>query len=53
MIPMLHVVNGDATLALLKQSAVAGTFLVWRDMLMEGPVEVVLEDGSVVITKLR
>lgn len=35
---MLHVVNGDATLALLKQSPVAGTFLVWKDMLMEGPV---------------
>jgi hypothetical protein len=38
MIPMLHVVNGDATLALLKQSAIKGTFLVWKDMLMEGPV---------------
>jgi hypothetical protein len=35
---MLHVVNGDATLALLKQSSVKGKFLVWRDMLMEGPV---------------
>lgn len=35
---MLHVVNGDATLALLKQSTVKGTFLVWKDMLMEGPV---------------
>jgi hypothetical protein len=35
---MLHVLNGDATLALLKQSPVKGTFLVWRDMLMEGPV---------------
>lgn len=35
---MLHVVNGDATLALLKQSPVEGTFLVWKDMLMEGPL---------------
>lgn len=35
---MLHVVNGDATLALLKASPVKGTFLVWKDMLMEGPV---------------
>ena len=35
---MLHVVNGDATLALLKQSPIKGTFLVWKDMLMEGPV---------------
>ncbi|MDB5048041.1 MAG: DNA-directed polymerase subunit sigma [Fibrobacteres bacterium] len=35
---MLHILNGDATLALLKQSSVKGTFLVWKDMLMEGPV---------------
>jgi hypothetical protein len=35
---MLHVVNGDATLALLKQSSVEGTFLAWKDMLMEGPL---------------
>lgn len=35
---MLHVINGDATLSLLKQSPVKGTFLVWKDMLMEGPV---------------
>ncbi|HKP94717.1 MAG TPA: hypothetical protein VJ385_03070 [Fibrobacteria bacterium] len=35
---MLHVLNGDATLALLKQSSVKGEFLVWKDMLMEGPV---------------
>ncbi len=35
---MLHILNGDATLALLKQSSVQGAFLVWKDMLMEGPV---------------
>jgi len=35
---MLHVVNGDAALALLKQSPVEGDFLVWKDMLMEGPL---------------
>ncbi len=34
---MLHVLNGDSTLALLKQSTVKGDFLVWKEMLMEGP----------------
>jgi hypothetical protein len=35
---MLHILNGDATLNLIKESSVKGTFLVWKDMLMEGPV---------------
>ena len=35
---MLHILNGEATHALLKQSAVKGPCLVWKDMLMEGPV---------------
>ena len=35
---MLHVVNGDSTLGLLKQAEMEGDFLVWKDMLMEGPV---------------
>lgn len=35
---MLHILNGDATLNLIKESPVQGTFLVWKDMLMEGPV---------------
>ena len=35
---MLHILNGDATLNLIKDSTVKGTFLVWKDMLMEGPV---------------
>jgi hypothetical protein len=34
---MLHILNGDATLNLIKESSVKGTFLVWKDMLMEGP----------------
>lgn len=34
---MLHVVNGDATLKLLRRTLLKGEFLVWRDMLMEGP----------------
>jgi hypothetical protein len=35
---MLHILNGDATLGLIKESPVKGDFLVWKDMLMEGPV---------------
>lgn len=35
---MLHILNGDATLNLIKESSVKGAFLVWKDMLMEGPV---------------
>lgn len=35
---MLHVLNGEATLDLIKQSNLKGRFLVWKDMLMEGPV---------------
>ena len=35
---MLPILNGDATLALLKKSPVKGDFVVWKDMLMEGPV---------------
>lgn len=34
---MLHIVNGDATLALLQQARVPGEFLVWRDALLDGP----------------
>lgn len=47
---MLHVVNGDAALALLKQSPVAGTFLPWKDMLMEGPIPA---DGGAIDLKAR
>lgn len=36
--PMFHVVNGDSTLALLHKAAVPGEFMVWPDMLMEGPL---------------
>ncbi len=35
---MLHIVNGDETLAILKKSSITGDFLVWKEMLMEGPV---------------
>lgn len=37
--PSFHVLNGDSTLLLLRKTAVPGEFLVWPDMLMEGPLE--------------
>lgn len=50
MVSMLHVANGDATLALLRQGGVEGTFLVWKDMLMEGPIP---SDGGPIDLKAR
>jgi hypothetical protein len=36
---LLHIVNGDATAARLAPAALPGEVLVWRDILVEGPVE--------------
>lgn len=36
---MLHIVNGDATVARLGPASLPGEILVWRDVLVEGPVE--------------
>lgn len=35
---MIHITNGDCAVAVLAK-AVAGTFLAWRDVLHEGPVQ--------------
>ncbi len=35
---MLHILNGDSTLDLLKETSLKGKFVVFREMLMEGPV---------------
>jgi hypothetical protein len=35
---MLHIVNGDATVARLAPLALPGDTLIWRDILVEGPV---------------
>ena len=43
---MFHVVNGDSTLALLHKAAIPGEFMVWPDMLMEGPL-IRKADGTV------
>jgi len=40
---MLHIVNGDATLTRLAPAALPGDVLVWRDILVEGPVEPAVE----------
>ena len=36
---MLHIVNGDATVAKLGPVALPGEISVWRDLLIEGPVD--------------
>src|SRR5689334_9869418 len=35
---MLHITNGDATVAVMKRAGIAGEILPWRDVLHEGPV---------------
>jgi hypothetical protein len=37
---MLHLLNGDATAAVFAATGLAGERLVWRDILVEGPVAV-------------
>jgi hypothetical protein len=40
---MLHIVNGDATVEKLGPAALPGEVLVWRDLLVEGPVDAALD----------
>ena len=35
---VLHVLNGDATVAVFDQAGISGERLVWRDIVVEGPV---------------
>jgi hypothetical protein len=37
---MLHVLNGDATAAVFSRAGIEGEVLVWREILVEGPVAV-------------
>ena len=37
---MLHVLNGDSTRAVFERAGLAGDVLVWRDILVEGPVTI-------------
>lgn len=41
---VLHVVNGDITAQILKQTTIQGKVVVWRELLCEGPIEI--EVGS-------
>ena len=34
----VHILNGDSTSEILKQSGISGDLIVWREMLSEGPV---------------
>lgn len=34
----LHILNGDATLNIFKQTSISGDVLVWREILADGPV---------------
>ncbi|RDC64926.1 DUF1835 domain-containing protein [Adhaeribacter pallidiroseus] len=35
---MLHILNGDATAAIFRQTGIPGKLLVWREILSEGPI---------------
>jgi hypothetical protein len=46
MSPILHVLNGDATLNVFEQTGIDGDVLVWREVLSEGPVSENVESGK-------
>src|SRR6187431_2194245 len=48
---MLHIVNGDATLTRLAPAALPGDVLVWRDILVEGPVEPAVEVDELAVRR--
>jgi len=35
---ILHITNGDSAVNIMKEAAIAGDFLAWRDVLHDGPV---------------
>lgn len=43
---MLHVTNGDAAVAKMRDAGVRGEVLSWRDVLIDGPVPEGLDDAS-------
>jgi hypothetical protein len=43
--PILHILNGDATLTGFNETGLGGEVLVWREVFSEGPLEVKL-DGN-------
>ena len=42
---MLHVLNGDATLAIFDRTGLFGERLVWRDIVVEGPAPAIAHTG--------
>lgn len=46
MSPILHVLNGDATLNVFEQTGIDGDVLVWREVLSEGPLSENIESGK-------
>jgi hypothetical protein len=48
---VLHVLNGDATRSKLLRSSVPGTFVVWADVLHDGPVPAGISEDE--LTRLR
>jgi hypothetical protein len=47
----LHVLNGDATRSTIERSEVPGDFMVWADVLHEGPVPSGLEDEDLLAVR--
>jgi len=50
---MLHLVNGDAAVALLRRAEVPGSFLNWLDVLHDGPVPGGLPPEQLIDTRAR
>ena len=50
---MLHVLNGDATRAIMERSDIPGTYTVWADVLHEGPVPGDVDDTQFRDVRLR
>jgi hypothetical protein len=48
---MLHITNGDNTVALMREVGLRGVYLPWRDLLHEGPVPADLDLPE--LSKLR
>jgi hypothetical protein len=49
----LHVLNGDATRSTIERSEVPGDFMVWADVLHEGPVPSGLDDDELLAVRAR
>src|ERR1700752_3595020 len=48
---MLHILNGDATATVFANAGLAGDVLVWRDILVEGPLTVEWTEPAVLAAR--